>query len=99
MNVSYRLPDPNFEPSRDIKDKRGHIRKGVVQLQSADLFAYELRKQRREFADRTGRPVRKSFYGALKVPLIAMASFNERNVVQLCQLENPLQRRVTGTVL
>lgn len=93
MNVSYRLPDPIFEPSRDIRGKRGEPRKGVVQLQAADLLAYELRKHRREFAVRSGRPTRKSFYEMLKVRGMAMAAFHETNVVQLCQLEKPLKRR------
>ncbi|MBZ5668051.1 MAG: hypothetical protein LAO30_26150 [Acidobacteriia bacterium] len=93
MNVSYKMPDPIFAPSRDIKGKRGEIRRGVVQLQAADLLAYELRKHRREFAVRSGRPTRKSFYEMLKVRGIAMATFHEGNAVQLCQLEKPLKLR------
>jgi hypothetical protein len=93
MNVPHKLPDPIFRPSRDIKDKRGTLRKGLVQLQAADFFAYELRKHRREFADRPGRPPRESFRGIFKIPGIVMTTFTGRNAMALCQLQNPLQRR------
>lgn len=96
MDIPYRLPNPSFEPSRDMSDKRGVLRKGVVQIQAADLLAYELRKHRQEFALRSGRKPRESFRGMLKVQGITMASFTEQNARQLCQLEKPLQIR-TGT--
>jgi hypothetical protein len=92
MKISRTMPEPIFRRSRDITDKQGDVSKGVVQLQAADLLAYELRKHRREFADRTGRPARRSFHEILKVPVMAMASFNEQNAVPLCQIED-LPRR------
>jgi len=67
MKLAPALDDPMFEPSRDITDPRGRARKGVIQLQAADFFAYELRKARVERFDRTNRPVRQSFYRLLGV--------------------------------
>jgi len=93
MDVARKLPVPTFKPSRDLKDKDGKLRKGVVQLQAADFLAYELRKHRKEFADRTGRSVRHSFHEVLKVPIVAMASFNAENAQEVCQLEEPLLPR------
>ena len=94
MNVSYRYPDPIFEPSRDIKDKRGNIRKGIVQLQAADFLAYEIRKLRREFANKTNRPPRQSLRAILGIPNVLMNSFNAMNAISLCQLENLPERIV-----
>jgi hypothetical protein len=37
-------PAPIFKPSRDIKDRKHGIRKGLVHLQAADYLAYEIRK-------------------------------------------------------
>jgi len=93
MDVARKLPAPIFEPGRDIRAKDGNVRNGVVQLQSADFLAYELRKHHREFSNRTGRPVRRSFYEVLKIPLVAMASFNAGNAQELCQLEEGLLSR------
>jgi hypothetical protein len=39
MAAEFRLPDPIFKPSRDMKDKKGIMRKGLVQLQAADFLA------------------------------------------------------------
>jgi len=89
MQAKHRLPDPIYKPSRDMKDGR----KGLVQLQAADLMAYELRKYRVELVGGTGRPIRKSFYELLKAEILFMAVLNERNVTRLCQLEKPLARR------
>jgi hypothetical protein len=93
LNVPYQLPVPMFKPSRDITDKRGVVRRGLVQLQAADFLAYELRKHRNEFAARSGRPVRQSFYELLKVQLWAYGTLLENNVMDLCQLKNPLAKR------
>lgn len=93
MNVEYRFPDPIFRPSRDIKDKNGNIRKGTVQLQAADFLAYEVRKHRREFTNRTGRAPRRSLYEILKVPIVNMMSFKGNNVVELCKLKREIQAR------
>ena len=35
---------PDFEPSRDITDRKKGVRRGVIQLQAADFLAYEVRK-------------------------------------------------------
>lgn len=94
MSVSFRLPDPIFRPSRDVRDKQGKVRSGVIQIQAADFLAYELRKHRNEFASRSGRPVRQSFYELLKVRLWAYGTFNEKNANSLCKLENPLEKRI-----
>ena len=96
MNIGRKLPDPIFKPSPAIRDKRGNPdpRTPVVQLQASDLLAYELRKHRREFADRTGRAARRSFHEILKVPVMAMASFNEDNAVSVCQLDSLPKRPV-----
>ena len=85
-----------FKPSRLIKDKRGNPdpRTPVVQLQASGFLAYELRKHRREFADRTGRVARRSFREILKVPVMAMVSFNEHNAVSVCQLDSLPKRLV-----
>ena len=93
MDLARKLPVPIFKPGSDMRDKEGHVRKGAVQLQSADFLAYELRKHRREFANRTGRPVRRSFHEVLKIPIVAMASFNAENAQEVCQLEEPLLPR------
>ena len=87
MNIAPTLPDPIFEPSREIKNKLGIPRPGLVQLQAADFLAYELRKHRREAADRTGRPVRRSFYEILKVPVMFMGALSDKNAALLCQVE------------
>ncbi|MHB8753685.1 MAG: DUF3800 domain-containing protein [Candidatus Acidiferrales bacterium] len=44
VNIKPQLPNPTFEPSRDIPDRKRGIRKGVVQIQAADFLAYEVRK-------------------------------------------------------
>ena len=93
MEVPYKLPSPSFELSRDRLDKRGILRKGVVQIQAADLLAYELRKHKKEFKLKSGRHPRGSLIGLLKIEGIVMASFNQYNAVDLCQLEKPLERR------
>lgn len=93
LEVPFQLPDAILRPSRDMKDKKGNLRKGVIQLQAADLLAYEVRKNRREFAVRSGRATRQSFYQLLRVPAIVMATFNEHNVQSLCHLERPLEKR------
>lgn len=94
MDIEYKCPAPIFKPSRDMKDKRGDVRKGIVQLQAADFMAYELRKHRREFSDKTGRPARKSFEAILAVRVMAMASFYLGNSTSICQLENPVELRI-----
>jgi hypothetical protein len=38
------LPSPQFEPSRDIQDRKKGLRRGFVQIQAADFLAYEVRK-------------------------------------------------------
>jgi hypothetical protein len=94
LDVSFKMPGPSFQPSRDITDKRGITRRGVVQLQAADFLAYELRKYRNEFAARSRRPVRQSFYKLLNMPLWSYGTFNAQNATTICQLENPLPRRI-----
>jgi hypothetical protein len=93
MDVSYVLPSPIFKPGRTIKDKVGNLRQAVVQLQAADLLAYELRKHKREFLLRSNRIPRGSLVGLLKIEGIVMASFNQYNAVKLCQLEKALELR------
>lgn len=93
MNVEYKLPDPIFRPSRDIRDKKGNVRRGIVQLQAADLLAYEVRKHRREFANRTGRAPRRSLYEILKIPIVNMLSFKGNNAMELCKLEKEIAQR------
>jgi hypothetical protein len=93
MNVEFKLPDPIFKPSRDLKDKRGNIRKGIVQLQAADYMAYEIRKHRREFADKTGRPTRESLKAILNISDINKVNFTGANAVSLCQLEHMIPKR------
>jgi hypothetical protein len=94
MDVPRKLPAPTFMPSRDIKDRKtDRVRSGVIQLQAADFMAYELRKHRTEFANRSGRPPRISLHEILKVPIIAMASFNAENAQEVCQLESALPLR------
>ena len=83
---------PTFEPSREVKNKMGIPRPGLVQLQAADFLAYELRKHRREAADRTARPVRRSFYEILKVPVMFMGALNDKNAAILCEVENVPKR-------
>jgi hypothetical protein len=39
-----KLHSPKFEPNRDIPDRKIGIRRGMVQLQSADFLAYEIGK-------------------------------------------------------
>ena len=88
MNIPVRLPKPIFRPGRDIMDRKAGLRRGTVQLQAADLLAYELRKHRAEFAKRSGRPVRKSLYAVIDMmPKLLMASPNQHDLVDLCRLE------------
>jgi hypothetical protein len=93
MEIPRKLPAPMFRPSRNLKGRRGELKSGVVQLQAADFLAYELRKHRIELASRTSRPPRRSFHEILKVPIIAMASFNAENAQEVCQLESILPLR------
>lgn len=94
MNVPVKFPDPIFKPSRDITDRKIGLRNGIVQLQAADLLAYELRKHRLEFAKRSGRPVRKSLYAAIDMmPKLLMASPNPNNILDLCRLDRLEERK------
>jgi hypothetical protein len=43
-DVAPKVSTPDFEPSRDIEDRKKGKRRGVVQIQAADFLAYELRK-------------------------------------------------------
>jgi hypothetical protein len=93
LDVPYKLSAPSFDPSSDIVEKSGSIRKGIVPLQAADLLAYELRKHKRELILRSGRLPRKSLRGLLKIRNIAMASFLGHNTVTVCGLEHPIKYR------
>ena len=88
--------DPIFKPSRDIKDSKGRLRKGVVQIQTADFLAYELRKSRVERFERSTRPVRLSFYRLLGVDGFSMAMIHRGSITSIlrdCGLD-PLRKRV-----
>lgn len=93
MGMEFRLPDPIFKPSRDIKDKRGNLRKGLIQLQAADFLAYEIRKNRREVANKTGRKTRESLRAILRLEDMQKHSFRGTNASSLCQLEKHIQSR------
>lgn len=98
MNLPVRLPDPIFKPSRDIVDRKAGLRKGIVQLQAADLLAYELRKHHVEFTKRSGRPVRKSLYTVIDMmPKLLMVSVNQYNIIDLCRLDQ-LPLRAPGAI-
>ena len=43
-SIEPKLPNPMFEPSRDVRDRKRGVRKGIVQIQAADFLAYEVRK-------------------------------------------------------
>ncbi len=43
-DVSPMVSSPDFEPSRDIQDRKKGVRRGVIQIQAADFLAYEVRK-------------------------------------------------------
>jgi hypothetical protein len=43
-DIAPMVSSPDFEPSRDIQDRKKGMRRGVVQLQAADYLAYEIRK-------------------------------------------------------
>ena len=43
-DVAPMVSTPDFEPSRDIQDRKKGTRKGVIQIQAADFLAYEVRK-------------------------------------------------------
>jgi hypothetical protein len=80
------LPAPSFEPGKDWKPspKWPHGRTGIVQLQSADYLAYEVR---RLFADQllrpTDREVRKSLQ-ALKGPPFDRAMLTTERLELIC---------------
>lgn len=48
MSIAPMLSSPIFKPSRDIKDRKVGLRRGVVQLQAADYLAYEIIKFARD---------------------------------------------------
>jgi hypothetical protein len=79
---------PVFKPSRDIKHpKTGDIVRGIVQLQSADFAAYELRKV---FKDdpKEEWPIwkyRKSLQALGQIPGY-WGRFTESDLVQLCKV-------------
>jgi hypothetical protein len=93
MGKEFRLPDPIFKPSRDIKDKRGNLRNGLVQLQAADFLAYEIRKNRVEVENKTGHPTRESLRSILRLEDMQKDSFRGTNASSLCQLEKYIQVR------
>jgi hypothetical protein len=90
LNTSIKYADPIFRPSRNIKDKKGNERNGIVQLQAADFLAYEIRKHRREIALKTGRDTRKSLYALLGSETILMRIFRDEqaDIIELCNLES-----------
>ena len=79
--LNPRLPAPIFEPSRDMPDGRH----GLVQLQAADWFAYEIRKWQVDRPDlQTPRKdVRKSLRALLDLPDIDMKTYGEKSCSQL----------------
>lgn len=70
------VPNPIFEPSRDKVDLKGKQHEGVIQLQSADLLAYELRKHRRDLFSTAGVKHRGSFFEMMKAQMLFMRVFN-----------------------
>jgi hypothetical protein len=94
LNIATTLPSARFEPSRNLRTADGSTRKGIIQLQAADLLAYELRKHRCELGKRSGRAVRRSLYSVIDMmPKIVMDSVNIINVVDLCRLESLVSRQ------
>lgn len=79
--LNPRLPGPIFKPSRDTPDGR----RGLVQLQSADWFAYEIRKWQVDRPDlQTPRKeARKSLRALLDFPDLDMRTYGEKSCSQL----------------
>jgi hypothetical protein len=83
------FPTPIHRPGRDIPDRRGGTRTGLVQLQAADFLAYECRKAKSDFTAKSGRDIRKSFRSLLGVEDVSMATCHAGNVVDIlniCQI-------------
>ena len=60
MCRDQKYPEPLFKPKRDTIDaKTGRLVKGVVPLQAADLYAYDLFYRARDIAK--GKPVSRDF--------------------------------------
>ena len=87
LSLPKSLPIPSFAPSRAISDGKGGTLPPMVQLQAADLLAYELRKHKAEFRQRSQRPVRKSMYRLLAKESLFMVSLNQINMRALSLLD------------
>ena len=86
--------DPIFKPSRDVTDPKGKARKGVVQLQTADFLAYELRKARVERFDKSKRPLRLSFYKLLGIRGFSMTVVHTGSIghiLKTCNMDPALK--------
>jgi hypothetical protein len=84
---------PDFEPSRDIQDRKRGMRKGTIQIQAADFLAYEVRKFIADHPKiRTGdREARESFrmFGKKKPDTKLMS---EERIIATCKRYG-IQRR------
>ncbi len=85
-DVAPMVSSPDFEPSRDIRDRKKGLRRGLIQLQAADFLAYELRKFWADYPKyRSGERIpRESFrkFGARKPDVRLMT---QERAVAICQ--------------
>jgi len=89
MSLHLELPSPHFEQGRDIPDGKGGTLRGMAQLQAADVLAYELRKHKAEFRERSNRPAIRSLYILMNSRSLFMVSLNQMNMPELCLLDQP----------